>query len=423
MRPATYDTRVDRVLLVIPAETYRAGDFIAAAASLGVDVVVAGDGESPAAEPSTDRTLSLDLSQPEAAAEAIVVRARRTPFDAVVAVDDSGTLTAALAGARLGLRGNPPEAVAATRDKGTMRRALAVAGVPQPDHAIAHPGADVAHLAEEVGLPCVLKPVSLSASRGVLRADHPAGAAAAAERVRRILAAAGRNPAEPLLVERYVPGVEVAVEGLLRDDRLEVLAVFDKPDPLEGPYFEETIYVTPSLLAADVLERVAEVTAAAAAALALRDGPIHAELRVDGDDVRLLEVAARSIGGLCSRTLRFGLGLTLEELILRHALGRPLRTARREPTASGVMMLPIPHSGVLRAVRGQAAARAVPGIAGLEISIAPGRPVTALPEGGRYLGFLFARGDTPAHVEAALRRAQGELHIEIGRGDRQPAAA
>jgi biotin carboxylase len=260
----------------------------------------------------------------------------------------------------------------------------------------------------------VVKPLTLSGSRGVIRADDPESARAAAQRVRAILADAGEDGAGArLLVERFVPGAEVAVEGLLRGGELEVLAVFDKPDPLEGPYFEETIYVTPSRLPPDTLRLVEQTTARAASALGLTEGPVHAELRVSGDGVTVLELAARSIGGLCGRSLRFGLGISLEEVILRHALGLPLDHLRREDLASGVMMLPIPRAGTLRAVRGQDEARAVEGIAGLEISVAPGRDVKPLPEGDRYLGFLFAKSDTPERVEAALREAHGRLEVEI----------
>ncbi len=252
----------------------------------------------------------------------------------------------------------------------------------------------------------MVKPVGRSGSQGVIRADDAETAHAAAVRV---LAIAGA----PLLLEEYVPGVEVAVEGLLRAGELHVLAVFDKPDPLVGPYFEETLYVTPSRLDADTLAHVDDITARACAAIGLVEGPVHAELRIDGDRVRVIEVAARSIGGLCARALRFGAGIALEELILRHALGMPIDGMTREAAASGVMMLPIPRAGVLRAVDGQEAARAVPGVTGLEITIPRGRRVVPLPEGDRYLGFVFARGDTPDAVETSLRTAHAALHIEI----------
>ncbi|MBA3408484.1 MAG: ATP-grasp domain-containing protein, partial [Solirubrobacterales bacterium] len=267
--------------------------------------------------------------------------------------------------------------------------------------------------------PCVVKPVSLSASRGVIRADDARAAEAAARRIRAILGCAGEDAGGPLLVERYVPGAEVAVEGLLRAGRLEVLAVFDKPDPLEGPYFEETIYVTPSRLGDAALWRIERLSQAAADALGLCEGPVHAELRLDGERTTVLELAARSIGGLCSRALRFGAGGSLEELILRHALGLGLDDLRREAAASGVMMLPIARAGVLVAVRGREEALAVPGIVGLETTVVPGREVVPLPEGDRYLGFLFARGGGPAEVEAALREAHARLKIDI----RAPAAA
>lgn len=402
------------LLLLLPTAAYRARDFLDAAAALGAEVVVASERRQVLAGVMGDRALRVNLRRPEAAAQAIVALAERTPLDAVVAIDDQGVLIAALAAERLGLAHNPSEAVAAARDKAAMRRAFAAAGLPQPEHRIAGPRADVALLAAEVGSPSVVKPVSLSASRGVIRADDPPAAAAAAARIREILREAGEDPDGPLLVECYLPGVEVAVEGLLRGGALEVLAVFDKPDPLEGPYFEETIYLTPSRLPAETLETITRLTAAAASALGLVEGPIHAELRIDGTRAWLLELAARSIGGLCSRSLRFGLGVSLEELILRHALGLGLDGLAREEAASGVMMLPIPRAGVLEEVRGQDEALGVPGVTGLEISIARGRPVRPLPEGDRYLGFLFARGETPDEVEQALRTAHGRLEIVIG---------
>ena len=400
-----------RLLLLLPTASYRAADFLTAARALGAEVLVASDRRLVS---MGDSQLTLDLSRPEAAAEAIAALAEERPLDAVVAVDDQGVRVAALAAERLGLSGNPVEAAAATRDKAAMRRALAAAGVPQPEHRTVGPSDDPAALAADVGLPCVVKPLSLSASRGVIRADDPEAAAAAAARVRAILAEAGEDPQGPLLVERYVPGAEVAVEGLLRAGSLEPLAVFDKPDPLEGPYFEETIFTTPSRLPVEVVAAVTRTTADACAALGLREGPVHAELRIDDERVWMLELAARSVGGLCSRSLRFGVGVSLEELILRHALGLPLDDLGREAAASGVMMLPIPKAGVLKEVRGQAEARAVPGVTGLEISIARGKAVRALPEADRYLGFLFARGETPEQVERTLRTAHGQLEIVIG---------
>ena len=401
-----------RVLILLPSATYRAPDFLAAAARLGAEVVVAS--EVAQTIDMGARALVLDLAQPEAAAATVVEAAGRHPLDAVVAVDDQGVVVAALAAARLGLAHNPPGAVAATRDKAAMRTALAAAGtVRQPAFTVVAPGGDVVAAARGIGFPCVVKPVSLSASRGVIRVDDPRQAAAAGERVRNILAEAAGDGNGPLVVERYVDGAEVAVEALLRGGRLEVLAVFDKPDPLVGPYFEETLYVTPSRLPAGTQDRLVEAVAGAAAAIGLVEGPVHAELRIDVEGRPwLLEMAARSIGGLCSRSLRFGAGVSLEELILRHALGLPLDLVR-EQAASGVMMLPIPEAGTLVEIRGQEAARAVPGIDGLELSVLPGRPVRPLPEGDRYLGFLFARAATPEAVEAALRAAHACLEVVV----------
>jgi len=391
------------VVFLLPTTTYRATDFLAAARSLGVDVVIASDHLSPTADTGGIRAIEVPFDDPERAAELLTNLDDRGPVDGIIPVDDQGVMIAAYAAEKLGLAHNPPDAAERTRDKRALRDALAAAEVPQPRFA------EITDLDDlpDVGYPCVVKPAALSASQGVIRADNEADAQAAARRADAI-ACGG-----PLLVEEYVPGFEVAVEGLLRDGELEVLAVFDKPDPLVGPYFEETIYVTPSRYAPAVLTQVEQLAQRAARALGLREGPVHAELRIDGRRVRVIDVAARSIGGLCARALRFGAGISLEEVIVRHAVGLPLDGLTREDAASGVMMIPIPRSGTLRAVGGQDEARAVRGIVGLEISIGPGRPVVALPEGNRYLGFLFARGDTPAAVEHALRTAHARLAIAI----------
>ena len=409
---------MSRVLLILPTGTYRAGDFVRAASALGAEVVVASEHRQAMAQAMEDRALVIPLGRPQVAADAIVALAGRRPLDAVVAVDEQGVMAAALAGERLGLAANPPAAVAATRDKAAARAAFAAVGLAQPAFRVVGSGDDVATAATAVGFPSVVKPVSLSGSRGVIRADDPAGARDAAARIRRILDDAGEDRDGPLLVESFAPGAEVALEGLLRGGDLEVLALFDKPDPLDGPYFEETIYTTPSRLPASDQEAVTALVGAGVTALGLREGPIHAEVRVAHGSVRLLEIAARSIGGLCSRALRFGAGISLEEVILRHALGLGLGDLRREGSASGAMMLPIPRSGVLGDVHGVDAARAVPGVEGLELTIARGRQVQALPEGHRYLGFVFARGPSPEAVEASLRQAFDCLDVEIDATDR-----
>ena len=402
---------VSRVLLLLPSGTYKAPDFLDAARRLDVEVVVASETEQTLADAMGDRALVVDLADPAGSAKRITSLADRSPLDAVVAVDDQGLLIAALAAADLGLPANPPEAVTRTRNKAAMRSALAA--VLQPAFRVVGPRDDVVAAAEDVGWPVVVKPVSLSASRGVIRADDPASAMAAAARIRAILHGDGHPAEEPILVEAYVPGEEVAVEALLRNGNLEVLAIFDKPDPLTGPYFEETLYVTPSRLPHQLQVEIGRSVAVAAAAIGLREGPVHAELRIDpGGRPWILELAARTIGGLCARTLRFAAGVTLEELVLRHALGLPV-DPRRERVAAGVMMLPIPAAGRLVAVRGQDEARAFPHITALEISIPLGGTVRPLPEGDRYLGFLFGRAPTPSSVENALRTAHAHLDVVI----------
>jgi biotin carboxylase len=401
---------VTRILLLLPTATYRAPDFLAAAARLGVDVVVGSEHRQALSGFMGDRAVLVPLTDVAAAVNAIVALHRRSPLDAVVAVDDQGVAIASAAAARLGLRHNPPDAVAAARDKTIMRARLGAVSLRQPEYRVVPPGSDVVAAAAEIGYPCVLKPVSRSASQGVIRVNDATEADAAGARIRAMIA----NCPEPLLVERFVPGDEVALEGLLTEGRLDVLAVFDKPDPLDGPFFEETIYVTPSRQPTAILTEIETIAAQAAAALGLREGPVHIELRIGpGGAVTILELAARSIGGLCARALRFGAGVSLEEVIIRHALGVGLSGLTREPQASGVMMLPIRAAGVLDQVSGQQRALAVEGVVGLDISIASGRSVVPLPEGDRYLGFIFARGTTPHFVEAALRRAEACLDVRL----------
>jgi biotin carboxylase len=409
---------VARVLLLLPTTTYRASDFLDAARGLGVDVTVASEEPSTLQGWNPGGLLTLDFREPEASARHVAEFARSHPVDAIIGVDEDTALVAAAASRALGLPGNPPEAAAAARDKALLRRLLDAAGVPNPRARVFRLDDDPAEAARAVRYPCVLKPTFLAASRGVIRADEPESFRAAWKRIAAILAepdvaAKGGTSARDILVEDFVRGPEVAVEGLLRDGELDVLAVFDKPDPLEGPFFEETIYVTPSRLPESALERVRSVTALGCRALGLRHGPIHAELRIGGNDPSMIELAARSIGGLCSRTLRFGAGISLEELILRHAVGLEGGRAARDRRAAGVMMIPIPRAGRLEAVRGLAEARSVPDVEDVVISAHLGQVLVPLPEGSRYLGFLFSRAATPARAEEALREAHEKLVFDI----------
>lgn len=399
-----------RVLLLLPTATYRAADFIEAAHRLGVDVVVGSEHRQALARSMGDRAVVVPLANVDAAVNAIVGLNDRNPLDAVLAVDDPGLVIAARASMVLGFRQNLPEAVAATRDKTIMRERFASASLRQPDFRIVTSDADVVPAARDIGYPCVLKPVSRSASQGVIRVNNDEEAAAGAARIRAILEGSHEN----LLVERFVPGFEVALEGLLSQGNLHVLAVFDKPDPLDGPFFEETIYVTPSRLSPAVLAEIGDAAGRAANALGLTEGPVHVELRIgDNGVVTTLELAARSIGGLCARSLRFGAGVSLEELIIRHALGLDVEGLQRESQASGVMMLPIRVAGELDHVSGLEEARAIDGVVGVDITIAAGRAVVPLPEGDRYLGFIFARGASPEDVQATLRRAELCLAVHL----------
>jgi biotin carboxylase len=406
-----------RLLLLLPTTTYRTEAFVEAAGKLGVELVCASERRSTFEALSPDSLLTLDFADPQASAATVADFARRLPIDAVVPVDDQTAVVAAAISERLALKANSLPAVSTVRDKHAMRRCLAEAGVPVPRFSLVALSDDPAESARQVAYPCVLKPLSLSASRGVIRANDARDFVAALHRIAAILKAVeGPLPDEArrsLLVEEFIPGAEVALEGLLIGGALHVLALFDKPDPLDGPFFEETIYVTPSRLPEAVQARIATVTGDACSALGLTEGPIHAELRVNTRGPFVLEVAARSIGGLCSRTLTFGTGISLEELIVCHALGRPLQSLERERRAAGVMMIPIPRAGRLAAVHGTDEAAAVENIDEVAITMHAGQEVIPLPEGWQYLGFIFARAETPAAVEQALRRAHARLRFDI----------
>ena len=403
-----------RVLLLVPARTYRATDFLVAASRMGLELVVGSDGALPLGGHPVVR---VNPNDPQGSVARLV--AESGAVDAVVAADTPMLVLAAAVAARLGLPNNRVEAVRAAADKATQRRRWAAVGVAQPAFRIVPAGASEGALEEaaaQVGYPCVVKAVSLSGSQGVLRADDGAAAADAARRIRQILRVAGRPVDEPLLVEAYIPGWELSVDGLLSGGELTVTAVFDKPDTPQGPTFEETVLLTPSRLPQPILSGALRTAERAAGALGLRHGPIHAELRLDtrhrGRRPTMLELAARSIGGLCSRALRFLDGASLEQLVLANALDRR-GSSQHLARPAGVLMLPIERAGVLQAVHGRTQAAAVPGITGLSITIPVGQPVQPLPEGDRYLGFVFAEATTHQEVQEALRAARRRLRIII----------
>jgi biotin carboxylase len=406
-----------RLLLLLPTTTYRAEAFLDAARKLKLDVVIGSKRAAMLEDPGGAAFLPLNMHDLEEAVCSVVEFARTTQIDVVVGVDDHTTVVAAVLSAALRLPHNPVTAVAAARNKHRMRELLRAQGLPVPRFALFSVDDDPAAIAEKIAFPCVVKPISLSASCGVIRANDRDEFVAAFHRLAALLEKLGQETlgegAGKILVEDFVPGREVALEGLLTNGVLRVLAIFDKPDALDGPFFEETIYVAPSRLPAAVQRDITSCAARAARALGLGEGPVHGELRVSDRGVWVIEIAARSIGGRCSQALRFAAGLSLEEVILRHALRMDIPALDREGRAAGVMMLPIPRAGMLEEVRGREKALAVPGIEDLEITAQPGDELVPLPEGTRYFGFIFARGETPERVEQALRDAHRKLEFVI----------
>lgn len=404
--------------MLLPTTTYRTKAFLDAALKIGAEVVAASERPSTLEAQNPSGLLSLDFADPQRAAQQAAEFARRFPIDAVIPVDEDTAVVAAHIARALNLRHNSVESAYAAKHKHQMRRVLKDAGVRVPRFWPFDLDADYAAVAREVFYPCVIKPVFLSTSRGVMRADNQEQFAAAVKRLSALLSRPdlqrrGGAAAREGLAEEFVPGFEVAVEGLLTSGEFRALAIFDKPDPLDGPFFEETIYVTPSRLAKDVQDEIVATTAAAAHAMGLTRGPIHAELRVNEHGAWVIEVAARAIGGLCARALRFGGGASLEELIIRHAFGEDVSGIDREERAAGVMMIPIPRAGTLREVRGVDAAKATQDVEDVIITAHITQEILPPPEGASFLGFIFSRAETPDRVEAALRKAHSRLEFII----------
>lgn len=409
------DNERKRILLLMSPATYRAGAFLKAARQLNLEVVVGIDLPETLAD-YWHVPLGVDFANIETSVRTIVEFAQQHPIHAILSVDDSACELAAHASASLGLAHNSPQAAEAARDKWLMRRLMSAGGAPCPVFRPFLLSDDPEDIATQVTYPCVLKPLRLSGSRGVIRADNTYEFIAAFQRLKRLLLSEGyKEQGTHFLVEDFIPGFEVALEGILTHEQLKVLTLFDKPDPLDGPFFEETIYVTPSRLPEQVQQDIAHCVATAASSLGLREGPVHAELRVNEQGPWMLEIAGRSIGGLCSTILEFGSGICLEELILRHAIGEEISAIKRDEHAAGVMMIPIPKGGMLKAVHGIEEAEAVPLITGVEITAKLNHLLVPLPEGASYLGFIFAQGNTPSEVEEALRQAYKCLGFDIRR--------
>ncbi|MGH8559089.1 MAG: ATP-grasp domain-containing protein [Methylococcales bacterium] len=401
-----------RVLLIAARDSYRTAPYIESALENGIDILIASEGRHSLVR-SIAQGLHIDFNDPLRSVEIIEKEARNGAFRGVIATDDSSTEIASLAARRLNLPHNPPEAVRIARRKDLARQALAVASVPVPDFKLISLDRPLKHQISDFPFPCVVKPLAMSGSRGVIRCDNFDQFLHAARRIEAIISeAVNERERRNLLVETFIPGIEIAVEGLLRKGQLDVLAIFDKPDPLNGPYFEETYYISPTRLERPVRSRVHRQVEQACQAYCLCDGPIHAECRINAEGVWIVELAARTIGGLCSRLFRYGVGYSLEELVLRHAIGVPLDRPERTG-AAGVLMIPTPKPGVLRRVEGTVAAAAVPYIGEVVIQVREGYQLVPLPEGSSYLGFIFAVAPDAESAETALRNAHACLNIVV----------
>lgn len=411
-----------RVLILSTTTGYQLRSFGDAAARAGIDLMFATDCCHQLDDPWRDGAIAVRFHEEDASLEAIVDAARTRPVDGVIAVGDRPVVLAARAAHALGVPGNTPSAAAASVNKSLARSRLARAGLPVPWFFEADPAMD-SSADPRLQFPCVVKPLGLSGSRGVIRADSPAELDAASTRLRSLLArpdirASRSGLDDTILVEGFIEGREFAVEGVMTGGALRILALFDKPDPLDGPFFEETIYVTPTTLGSEEQQAVIDHVGRGAAALGLAHGPVHAECRVGPRGIFILEIAARPIGGLCSRVLRFTAHgetahLNLEDVLLRHAVGEDLSHYQRESCSSGVMMIPIPKRGILKRVTGMDAAAAVSGVDDVRITAKTDQLLEPLPEGASYLGFIFARGADANDVVAALKHAHAQLRFEI----------
>ena len=409
------------VLLLIPSHSYRTSDFMRAASDLDISVIVGIDTEFIISA-DQENVIALNFSDPEEAAEAISEFRPDISLDAILAVDDAGTLVAAKASQMLELPHNSVSSVELTRDKYALRVALSRSKLPSPGYKLfeaTQSQGELEHIADSIEYPVVLKPRGLSGSQGVIRANTSIEFIDGFNRIKKILKLeSSRDECDAdllttILVEDYVPGPEFAIEGVLDKGNLTVLALFDKPDPLIGPFFEETIYVTPTSYPDDVQSQIISTVQSACGALGLTHGPVHAEVRLDGDKVFLIDLAGRSIGGQCARTLSFGSGLSLEEIILTHAVGDDINQLNRESSAAGVMMIPIPAAGIFQKVSGVDKAEKISGIESVSIVPTSGDELIPLPDGNEYLGFIFAKGTTAQIVEKSLREAHNQLDFQI----------
>ncbi len=408
-----------RLLLIAAVTGYQVRVFAEAGRRLGYDVVLGTDRCHKMEDPWADQAIPVRFQKPNYSAHlARLAEVEGGKFDGIVAVGDKPARLAAHIAAKLGISWSPPDAVEACSDKFRARERFRAAGMLLPDYYKIPLNQDPTAAAQAAQYPCVLKPLGLSGSRGVVRVDNPAGFLAAFKRIKAILETPEITRLHEeqdrfLQVESFIEGRECALEGIVSDGRLQTLAIFDKPEPLDGPFFEETLYVTPSREAPETVRQIIETTQQAVQALGLTRGPIHAEMRHNSRGVWMLEVAARPIGGLCAKALAFDGGMPLEELIFRHAVGEDVTDYRLDGPATGVMMIPIPREGIYEAVSGVEKASAVIGVDEVLMTAKEGQKLTPLPEGASYLGFIFARGESSESVERSLREAHSQLTFKI----------
>jgi len=386
--------------------------YIAAAKKLGIAIKIASHGEHSLVNEIAEG-IHINLDSTEAAVNTIVSSSAKYNFCGIVAADDKATEIVAKAAKALNLPHNPPDAVHLTRWKHKARKVLEQAGLPVPRHWVATFSDIRKDKLPDISFPCVIKPLNLSASRGVIRCNNEKELKEAAERVSKIVENQNEvDSKSKALIESFIPGKEVALEAILQQGKLVPIAMFDKPDPLNGPYFEETYYVTPSRLTRSQQHKITLTIESACAAYGLTTGPVHAELRINGDELYIIEIAARTIGGECAKLVEFASNRSLESIVIEYAMGINADTISLE-TAAGVMMMPTPRSGVLRRVEGVLNAQSVKNIKSVNLAIREGHELIALPEGASYLGFIFATAETPEAVESALRSAHDKLNIVV----------
>lgn len=403
------------IILLLPKTSYRNQDFLAAAGALGMDVLAVQNNCHVLAESWNGAPLlSLPFDDPKVLVETVRRHVADSKVAAVIGVDDSGAAIAQQLAQALGVAANNPAAAQTLGNKWRFRQLQYRLRLPAPNTVRVAADTDITE--SPVGAyPLVAKPLRLSASQGVIRVDHPGQLPAVLQRIRHILRAQNVPPDErTLLLEDFIAGKEYALEAVMHHGKLHTLALFEKPEPLDGPFFAETVYVTPpdlELAQQQEFSRQVELLCREAGWL---NGPVHAEARVEPGRVTMLEIAPRTIGGLCSRLLIPLLGRSLESLVLDQALGRfePLETASG---AAGVYMIPVPHPGLFESVEGLEQAQNIPGITGITITASVDEPLEPLPEGNKYVGFVFAAADDATKVKSALAQAQGCLQVRLRR--------